>query len=111
GRGTTFHIYLPLANDRPSDVDITSTPDILHGGGETILVVDDDSAIRNIVCDALEAFNYKTLRAAHGAEAVSIFAEKLDTVALILTDLHMPVMDGLALIAAARHLNPDIKVV
>lgn len=111
GRGTTFHVYLPLANDRPSDVDITSTPDILHGGGETILVVDDDSAIRNIVCDALEAFNYKTLRAAHGAEAVSIFAEKLDTVALILTDLHMPVMDGLALIAAARHLNPDIKVV
>jgi two-component system cell cycle sensor histidine kinase/response regulator CckA len=79
--------------------------------GELILVVDDEVSILQITRQTLEAFGYRVLTAEDGAQAIATFAAHRDEVALVLTDMMMPVMDGAALIAALRRLQPGISIV
>jgi CheY-like chemotaxis protein len=112
GQGTTFKVYLPateMSSDAPrQESEIVSLP---RGNGETILVVDDEVSIRTITSHTLEAFGYRVLAATDGAEAVAIYAEHKNEIAVVLTDMMMPVMDGPATIHALMRINPMVKIV
>lgn len=82
-----------------------------HGNGELVLVVDDEDAIRKIAKCTLEHFGYRALLAANGAEAVSVYARHDKEIAVVLTDLLMPIMDGFSLIIALNALNPNVKII
>lgn len=76
-----------------------------------ILIVDDERAILEATKQTLEAFGYHTLVAEDGAEAIGIYAAHRTEIALVITDMMMPVMDGPALILAIKHINPETKII
>jgi CheY-like chemotaxis protein len=112
GKGTTFDVYLPATEDSSAP---TASPGreamLARGNGETILVVDDESAILTITRQTLEAHGYRVLVAEDGAEAVATYAEKKNEIAVVLTDMMMPTMDGANLIRILRRINPATKIV
>jgi len=111
-QGTTFRIYLP-AEDAPTGATEEAAGEVAlpRGSGETILVVDDEISIISITRHTLEAFGYRMVTARNGAEAVAIYAQKREEIAVILTDLSMPVMDGRATIYALLNINPKAKII
>jgi len=113
GRGTTFTIYLPVTEVVPTPklTDSGTLASFPRGTGETILVVDDEPSILTVTCDTLESFGYRTLTARDGAEAVGIYQEHADEVAVVLTDMTMPVMDGPATIRNLMKLDPEVKII
>ena len=76
-----------------------------------ILVVDDEENIRQITQATLEKFGYQVLTAIDGTDALAAYAEHRDRIALVLTDMMMPFMDGTATIRALRRLNPELKII
>ncbi|HMV87517.1 MAG TPA: PAS domain S-box protein [Blastocatellia bacterium] len=111
GRGTEFKIYLPAQETSQLTPVASSKHDTPLGKGELILVVDDEASIREMTCSALETFGYRVLSAGDGAEAVNLYAQQPNEVQLVLTDMMMPLMDGLSMIRTLLHLNPQIKVI
>ncbi len=112
GHGTTFKIYIPAVADNESvEQTAANATGLPRGNGETILLVDDDPAVRVVAKKTLERFGYRVMLAAHGAEAVALYAQNSKDIHLVLTDMSMPIMDGPALIVALRSINSDILVV
>ncbi|MBW7896877.1 MAG: PAS domain S-box protein [Opitutaceae bacterium] len=112
GRGSTFKIYLPV--HETGEADPASEPDggkLPRGQGELILVVDDETTILSVTAQTLEAFGYRALTAEDGAQAIGLFAQRRDEIAVVLTDMMMPVMDGPALVAALRRINPRVHII
>ncbi len=112
GKGTTFEIYLPAATEE--DFLPAAAPeaaDLPRGNGELILLVDDETSILDITKMTLETYGYTTMIARDGAEAVGLYARNKDKIALVITDMMMPVMDGIATIRALRELNPHVKII
>jgi PAS domain S-box-containing protein len=110
GQGTTFKIHLPPVQSAESIPDQAST-ELPRGRGESVLVVDDEEPVRSMVQQTLEAFGYRVLTAANGADAIATLAQYLPTVRLVLTDMMMPIMDGPATIAAVRVIAPDLPII
>jgi PAS domain S-box-containing protein len=110
GHGTTFKIYLPrLPNGSPSTSisGIQLTP---AAGSETILLAEDEDALRRLSRLALESSGYQVLEACNGEEALRIFRQHADAIRLLVTDVVMPQMSGRQLADHARALRPDLKV-
>jgi PAS domain S-box-containing protein len=110
GAGARFNIFLP-ADTSEKDETAVSVAEPPSGNGELLLVVEDESAIREIVKSTLEAHNYDVLLAEEGTEAIALYAARRNKIALVITDLAMPVMDGRATIRALRKMNPDVKLI
>ncbi len=110
-KGTTFRVYLPsgIAQEVPINLELEVKPQL--GQGELIIIADDEAAIREITKSTLEAYGYNVLDAGDGSEAVALFAQHSNEVALVLTDMVMPVMDGAATIRALRKMKPDLKII
>lgn len=83
----------------------------LRGNGETILVIEDESGVREIVRRLLEVRGYRTLAAADGSEGLAIYRQHSDQVRLVLTDMRMPGVQGTELIRELRIVNPDVRIV
>lgn len=111
GHGTEFVIYLPASPELAPLARQEPVRDLPRGMGETILVVDDEEPIRRTACNALEAFGYRTLTACNGLEALSIYSHKGHLVDCVITDMMMPVMDGMAAIENLRNIDPDIRII
>lgn len=111
GRGSKFKIYLPALGAEAEPPVLVSGEPVSAGRGELILVVDDESPIREMTRTALESFGYRVLSADNGATALSEFAAHKEEVRLVITDLMMPVMDGIATIRALRKLNPGLRII
>lgn len=112
GKGTCFRVYFPANKVGQAQKDESSqTPNLPRGNGQLVLVVDDEEAIREIVRGTLERFGYRVKLATQGAEAVAIYAVQGKEIAAVLTDMAMPVMDGPALIAALKTINPKVRIV
>jgi PAS domain S-box-containing protein len=110
---TRFTIWLPavLSTDNsPAPAPAEEQP-IPHGRGELILIVDDEEAIRTTTRQTLEAMDYRTLVATDGAEAVALYTQHGREIAVVLTDMMMPVMDGPTTIQMLRIINPDVKII
>jgi PAS domain S-box-containing protein len=109
GRGTRFIIHLPVSvGADPAQTANEGAPE--PGQGELIVVVDDDHTVRQITKLTLEAHNYRVLLANDGAEALSVYVQNMPQVALVITDIMMPIMNGRALIHALRKLAPKLPV-
>jgi len=112
GRGSLFQLHLPAHATAAAPVSPDALPaDPPRGEGELILVVDDESLIRSVTQRTLEAFGYRVILAADGAQAISQFVLRRSDVALILTDMMMPVMDGSALMGAVHRLDPELPII
>src|SRR5690606_5216369 len=110
GAGATFRVRLP-AVPAPADRPSPDAPQALaHGRGELVLVVDDEASVRLMTRRVLEAGGYRTVVAADGAESLSVFKALGADVALVITDMRMPVMDGVQTIAALRHVQPSVPI-
>jgi len=111
GQGTTFLLWFPADPSADGEGPAPSTAAGLPAGkGELILVVDDEASVRSIAQKILEQFGYRVLLAVHGAEAVSLYAQHRGDIALVFTDMTMPVMDGPATISALHSLDPHLPV-
>ena len=112
GKGSTFRIYLPApAGLETAPDDLPGSDRLPLGRGELILVVDDEENIREVTRKALERFGYRVLTASNGAEGVSLYVQNQHEVAVVLTDMSMPVMDGPAMIFALRTINPAVQII
>ncbi|MEK7263675.1 MAG: response regulator, partial [Bacteroidota bacterium] len=111
GRGTTFKVYLPALQTTETQTAEEKISNVPTGNDELILLVDDETTICEITKLTLETNGYTVITANNGAEAIGIFAGKKTEIQLVLTDMNMPVMDGVALIHAVRTIRNDIKII
>jgi PAS domain S-box-containing protein len=110
-KGSQFAVYLP-ALDMPGTFDAAAAQtDLPLGNGELVLVVDDEDSIREITRGTLETFGYTVLTASDGTEALAVYADKKNEIAVVLTDMVMPFMDGPATIRALQRMNPNVKII
>jgi CheY-like chemotaxis protein len=109
-KGSCFKIYLPLVKGEIEASALQESIEMAHGN-ETILVVDDDDSIRNMILDTLKPLGYTMLEASCAVEALELsnfFANKID---LVLSDIIMPGMNGPQLVEAIKENQPNIKVI
>ena len=111
GRGTTFKIYLPASKKAPEEEGNKSTPKALLKGSETILIVDDNASIRQLIVETLKPLGYNCLEAASGEDAISVIRKYSGKIHLLLTDVVMPGMSGRELAEKIRKERPDVKVI
>jgi two-component system cell cycle sensor histidine kinase/response regulator CckA len=110
GQGTTFKIYLPRV-DSPAEVLAVQKSDLVFDRGtETILVVEDDNALRAVTSDLLRGAGYSVLEADDGNAAIEVAEQHRDSIHLVLTDVVMPGMNGTDLIAHLRRLQPKLAI-
>ncbi len=110
-KGTRFSIYLPARTSMSQPLDPGTRISHPMGNGELVLVIDDEASIRQITRETLESHNYTVLTAADGAEAISLYVRRTADVRVVITDMMMPYMDGVATIRAFRKVNPRIKII
>ncbi len=112
GRGAAFTLYLPVA-DRPVEAaapEQEAPPVSRSEETRTILVVDDEARLRDVLSQLLELLGYQVLTAAGGREAVELVRVHGARISLVLLDLTMPDMGGAKTFDALREIEPDLKV-
>jgi PAS domain S-box-containing protein len=110
GQGTTFKIYLPsvekaVETASPGPMAVTSI-----GGWETILLTEDEAAVRKLVQCILTTHGYTVIEAGNGVEALSVFAQHTAAIHLVITDVVMPVMGGRELASRLVSARPDTRI-
>lgn len=111
GQGSCFRVWWPAAPATAARH--TPPPAAAHaprGAGQMVLVVDDEASIRQLARQTLEHHGYRVQTAANGREAVEILTADPDGIALVLTDMSMPEMDGLSAIQAMRRIKPSVRI-
>ena len=111
GQGSCFELYLPAsaalrAATRPAGAGRSP-----EGQGETILVVDDETAVCELIRRVLERHRYRVLVATGGAAALQVFEREHGTIRAVITDMMMPGIDGPTLIQQLRRIEPAIRVI
>ena len=109
GKGTTFRIHLP-AVEAPPEEKATRGDEAVRGGNETILLADDDEAVRKLAELALREYGYRVLTSRNGEEAVEIFRKETG-IALVLLDVAMPKMGGREACAVMRGTDSGLKAI
>ncbi len=109
-QGTIFKIYLPITDAPVSTGERRPVQISSLRGTETILVVEDESAVRQLACETLEAHGYRVLEAENGAAGLEIAAAYEGTIHLLLTDVIMPAMNGRALYEQLARTRSGLKV-
>ena len=109
GNGTTFKIYLPRAEQSVRTTAAISPVESSFYGEETVLVVEDEEMVRDLICESLQAHGYRTIEARDAEEALQRVAHHEDTIHLLLTDVIMPGMNGRELQQKVVVVRPNIK--
>ena len=110
GRGTTFRVYLPPVE---AEADAAEQPGVTVGdllGSETVLLVEDETGVRQMICQLLQVHGYTVLEAGSSDEALTICEQHPDPIHLLLTDVVMPRMGGLELAKRLAPYRPETKV-
>jgi CheY-like chemotaxis protein len=110
GRGAIFNIYLPRITDLTQRTPTTQGERSVRAGTETILLVEDELGVRQLVREMLHRLGYKIHEASNGADAVRIFSQHQNTIDLLLTDVIMPQMSGRDLAERLKALQPSLRV-
>ncbi len=108
--GTTFRIFLPMADDMAESGISQRSPHRKNETIETILLAEDEEFIRRLSHKILNMRGYNVLEAADGIEALSIFQENQDCISMLLTDMVMPKMNGEELARKVCSIRPDAKI-
>lgn len=111
GKGTTFKIYFPAIVQPEVKGTDNPDPELPSRGVETVLLVDDDEAIRDYAQQALMKFGYTALTASSGEETLEIYPEKSNEIDIIVMDIGMPGMGGHKCLQELQKINPAVKVV
>ncbi|HEX7574102.1 MAG TPA: response regulator, partial [Bacteroidota bacterium] len=110
GLGTTFHVYLAAAREER-----IAAPDekneAIVGGNETVLVVEDEEALRNLLTEVLESYGYTVLTAEDGVSGLERFTLHRDEIKAVITDMGLPRMSGQDLFISIREIDPSSRVV
>lgn len=108
GKGTEFKLFLPAV------LKVESSPakdlELPMGNGELILIVDDEPNIREITRISLETYNYKTILASDGIEAIAQYSQHQHEIALVIMDMMMPSMGGATAIRTLQKINSQVKI-
>lgn len=110
GRGTTFKIFFPRVDETAQAADAAGTAAGRAQGHETILLVEDEPAVRGLVHEALRLHGYTVLVARHGIEALLTGAKHMGPIHLLLTDVVMPQMSGPEVAEKLTAVRPEMKV-
>jgi len=110
-RGARFHVYLPVAPRVAAAAPDTRAEPPPRGSGETILVVDDEEAVRTVMRSTLERAGYRVLPAVNGKDAISIYRANLETIGAVIIDMTMPVLGGLPAMQALVKINPGVRII
>jgi len=111
GKGTTFHIYLPLLETPSDSKDAKSSEQPVMGNGECILLVDDEQNVLNTTRDVLISLGYQVLTATNGRTALDMFKSHVDEIDLCIFDIIMPEMGGEEAVRRIRRIKPAIKII
>jgi CheY-like chemotaxis protein len=112
GEGTTFTVFLPApVEDEPNKASDTEDMTGLKGGNETILVIEDEDYIVELLNSVLRRFGYQTLIAKDGIAGIETYKKEMDKIALVLSDVGLPRMTGESVLKRLRELNPQVKVI
>ena len=109
-QGTTFRIYLPSAEATPEERTGDRVTTEVPRGSETILVVEDEEAVRTLACDLLRFAGYRVLEAANGREALTVAGRQAYAIDGLVTDVVMPEMNGIELAGRLRSQQPALPV-
>ena len=109
GQGTQFQVFLPALES--AEVIPADEGELPRGQGELILVVDDEASIRQMNETILTTYNYQVLTAQDGVEAIKLYGQHQEEIALVLMDLMMPTIDGPMAIRALQQINPQVKII
>jgi CheY-like chemotaxis protein len=110
GRGTTFSIYLPRCDEEVREPPPPTDSDEREMGSETILLVEDDGLFRELTTEVLEMHGYTVIAAAFPEEALRISHGRNGDIDMVITDMVMPQMTGVDLVAQLRLGHPDVRV-
>jgi PAS domain S-box-containing protein len=113
GKGSAFRVFLPAAKEASAVLpEVKAAPSSVRGGSETILVVEDEVAVRELVCNVLGSHGYKILQADTGVKALELWQNNKPKIDLLLTDLVMPDhLNGRELAEKLRAERPRLKVI
>lgn len=111
GEGTKMRVYFPAKPESAEVAGPLVQENLPSGNGELVLLVDDEEPILRIASETLNAFGYRTLTAADGAEGLEFFSRAHQRIDLVLTDIMMPVMDGIEMIQSIRKIDKEIPVI
>jgi PAS domain S-box-containing protein len=110
GEGSSFTVYLPRAEaPRPARGALAAAAPV-SGGSETVLVAEDEEAVRHLVCRVLRAKGYRVLEARHAEAALELAAKATEPIDLLVSDLVMPGLGGRALADRLLHARPGLRV-
>jgi two-component system, cell cycle sensor histidine kinase and response regulator CckA len=110
GEGSSFTVYLPRAEaPRPARGALAAAAPV-SGGSETVLVAEDEEAVRHLVCRVLRAKGYRVLEARHAEAALDLAAATAEPIDLLVSDLVMPGLGGRALADRLLNLRPALRV-
>jgi two-component system cell cycle sensor histidine kinase/response regulator CckA len=110
GKGTAFNIYFPADGAAKETVTAPRAP-VAPGGSETILLVEDEAALRELTCEYLRSRGYQVLWAANGLQALEICRTHETPIDILMTDVIMPGIRGPELVKAALEMRPGMHVV
>ena len=111
GKGTTFRIYLPLIQGAAENDLANGNTEVEQCGSETILLADDDFAVRELLEITLRQFGYNVITAIDGIDAVAKFTEKQTSINLLLLDVLMPKMNGKEAYDEIKKIDPAVKAI
>jgi two-component system, cell cycle sensor histidine kinase and response regulator CckA len=111
GKGTTFNVYLPVAELTTTLPSTPALPADLRGKGELVMVVDDEPALREVTQALLTENGYTCVGASNGGDALELYRKCRAKLKIVLMDIMMPVMDGPSAIKALKQTQPDLKIV
>jgi CheY-like chemotaxis protein len=110
GQGTSFRIYLPRVEGAAEPVGLVHSAQSTTGGSETVLLVEDEESVRQLVRETLEAKGYTVLEAEDGETALQVVARHTGSIDMLITDLVMPGMSGRELAKQLCSSHPRTKV-
>lgn len=110
GIGTRFSIFLPVADEPQTPMMTTPKPNLPPRGSETILIVEDEEAIRRLASEILSGAGYQVFCASDATEAISQFEQEIDSIDLVIMDLVLPGMSGPQVVERLRIGNPSLGI-
>ena len=111
GKGTNFHVYLPVCKQKTAIAPATTTPPVNHGSGERILLIDDEEAICTMAKSILTKNGYSVTSFSNAQHALNAFTQQPDLFDLVMTDMTMPIMTGAELAKRLLGIRNDLPII
>ncbi len=111
GQGTTFHVYLPLVEEKADHYLPPAAEEPVRGGSERIMFIDDEDIIADLAAEILGTYGYKTTIFTNSVQAMEDFLKNPDGYDLVITDMSMPHMTGLQLTEKIKEIRPALPII